>query len=238
MKKIIKFKKTASVVLLILLCCICLSACGNKVDENKIAIQSENDVQSLGEKMGKGSPDDAPSEQISFGDEQVFTLGEAVTSLDATSENPDNLGVQYIVNDAKLWNTPGEAGIEKSQRSEKGEIYSLTGEPTFGNVDDYGFLLADINLKNINYQNERDIHIGELELVYRNPSTEDVTLISYATFFAKSANNPDDSDYMHYALPIGEDMDTKVGWPVDLEQYDKENIYLSVGEQYIKLKLS
>jgi hypothetical protein len=212
-----------------------LSACSSASGRHE---SGKTDGKGLAIDYGKGN-DETPSKQEFLDGNKIFDIGEAVTATDAIPENPDNPGIQYTARKAQLWSSPEEAGISREQMQERQESYNLsTGEPEFWTIDDSGFLLCDVNLKNMNDLNARDAHIGALSLVNVAPSTKEVTLVGYGVYFSKSKNDPKGDRFQHYALPKGKSMDAQVGWLVDLKQYNPKNLYLCVDGQYIRLNLS
>lgn len=66
----------------------------------------------------------------------------------------------------------------------------------------------------------------------------------YPAYFSMPEEARDDSDGYNYFLPVGQSMEAKVGWWIDMEQCKKENLYLSLNhgseeslEAYWELKL-
>lgn len=193
--------------------CIFLSACsksGKGVAQNfgKGSEKTQNKVQSLGKN-------------------NVHPLCETASLLWPTNQNPNRVGMECTVKAATLYAKPEAANIDRTQVSTDKEChYNLkTEEPETLDFSKAHFLLCDVTLKNI-HLNQDEMNITALSLVYLSPDTKELKPIGFPAYFPKSKSSVGASDYYHYALPVGQSMDAKIGWWVDLNECKKENLYV------------
>lgn len=158
-------------------------------------------------------------------EDKIHEFGEAVPLLNPTPQDPKRIGAEYTIKSATLYNTPEEAGLDRNHLlTGEEQRYDLATEmPSPLDVSKTGFLLCDINVKNIysEYMN-----ITALTLVHRMDSEQKLKMVGYPAYFAKPEAVEDSTDYYNFNLPVNQSMDAQVGWWVDLEQCKKENLYL------------
>lgn len=184
----------------------------------------------------------APAPVNLLDENNVYTIGESVQSLNRTKSNPNNTGIEYKIDAATIFDTPEEAGIALEEMIDTSTYDLETGEPQKQVIDECSMLVCEVELKNIS---EDDPNITQLSLVFRNPETEEMKYVSEIAYFSRSVSlDPEDPKYYHYNLLPGQSIHARIAWLVDLEQYDKSELYLCIdfnGDpeviRYIKLNL-
>ncbi len=95
------------------------------------------------------------------------------------------------------------------------------------NITSINMLCADSSKEISNKSSEIDFFEIPLPDYFSNPSGKEV--------------GGNWQEYYDYSLPVGQSKDLKVGWHVDLDQYDLSNLYLVFNyqneeyEQFVKL---
>lgn len=211
--------------------CIFLSACSQSGKGGK---KTKEDL--------KNTTQDIPQ---TLQESKVHSLGETASLEVPTPQNPKNIEAQCTVKAAKLYKTPEEAGIDKTKVLTDGDLhYDLkTDMPTSLDVSKANFLLCDIVIKNI-HMDLGDSNITKLSLVCLLPDKKELKLVGLPAYFSDSIDELDGSQYYEFQLPVGQTMDAKVGWWVDLKECKKEDLYLMYNyrgdkdrQQYWKLGL-
>lgn len=225
-------KKASSLLLCSSFLCGVLAGCSVTLDQDKYA------------KVGK--PVERPEEQLQT--DKIYQLGETVSTMfpDNLRYKPDGYpyaSMEYTLQAAALYEHPEEAGIDMGQVLVNGEVcYDLETEvPYDPDYSQTSFLLCDVLIRNpgIGYPN-----ITELGVVCRMNEEGKLGWTGYPAYFSMPEEARDDSDGYNYFLPVGQSMEAKVGWWIDMEQCKKENLYLSLNhgseeslEAYWELKL-
>lgn len=197
--------------------CILLSACSkngkgitqNSEDDSGKAIKTQDNPQSLGK-------------------DNVHALGEMASLLDPTPQNPNMVGMECTVKAAALYDKPEAANIARTQVLTSGDCHLdlKTGMPAPLDFSKVHFLLCDVTIKNI-HTGLGDTNITALSLVYLLPDTKKLVSVAVLpAYFSKSQSDVNASDYFHYKLRVGQSMDAKIGWWVDLDECKKENLYV------------
>lgn len=135
----------------------------------------------------------------------------------------------YIVTNAEIFDSSVAAGIDSSKMEEYID-YRFTDEN--GNLrSEVQFLLVDITIRN--NEMPQELNISSLELTYCEPSQTDLSVrsfypLAYPAYFSNAGPRSGEysSEYYHYTLPVGESLSVKVGWYVDLTEYDKGSLFL------------
>lgn len=207
----VSIKKIIMAVAMVGLCsCFLLACSGNGKDANGgKAIKTQDDSQYLGKN-------------------NVHTLGEKVSLVSSTPQDPNTVKMECTVKAATLYDKPEAANIARTQvlTSEDCHLDLKTGMGTPLDFSKVHFLLCDITIKNIHI-GSGDTNITDLSLVYLLPDTKKlVKVAALPAYFSKSQSDVNASDYFHYKLPVGQSMDAKIGWWVDLNECKKENLYV------------
>ncbi len=192
----------------------------NSSGEN-ISSKSEDDLLALKEASGESW-----EEEDVFLSSQILKKGETMQVLSPTNEDPENHGVDITLNEAKVFDSPEDAGLDRSQILENAENYDTSGNLEWCDVNEGKILVCDITVDNIN--DDEDLHMGTFMIAYADPDTNKVTMVSCApVYLSASISNVTSSDYHHFQLPKGESKDMKVAWMIQ-EVYEPENLYLCV----------
>ncbi len=187
-----------------------LSACSGKGKGSEKAIEEENNPQSLGK-------------------DNVYALGETVSLVGPTPQDPNMVVMECAVNAATLYDKPEAADIDSTQVLTSPDCHLDLKTETAAPFDfsKAHFLLCDITIKNI-HMGLGDTNITALSLVYLLPDTKELVAVAVLpAYFSKTqGSDVNASDYFHYKLPVGQSMDAKIGWWVDLDECKKENLYV------------
>lgn len=221
--------KAVSGIFAVLFLFMSLTACSSINSDRQIKDYKDKGNQS---EIARPDPDATPvpeEREVS----NFAGIGEEIWEPDIQNgkEIPDAL--VYTVNKTTLFSDIAEAGIvqedmvpfiEDSLLDEKGELKSGVK-----------FLLFEMTVKNIRAEPMRNI--TSLNLLYADSITEISDKTSTMSFLDLPCpayfSNPSGSrvgdewkEYYTYNVPVGQSKNIKVGWYVDLDQYDQSNLYL------------
>lgn len=160
--------------------------------------------------------------------EKVHQLGEMGTLSNPTLQNLKQIGAEFTISTAVLYENPEAAGIDVNQvlaglencYDLSADILDASYTPDFSKTY---FLLCDASIKNISFEY---MNITALSLVYLPDANEELKITGLPAFFSKPEEVEDKMDYYNFNLPVNTSIDIKVGWWVDMEQCEKENLYL------------
>lgn len=256
-----KFRKGAGVLLAVFVLLCALTACNsnsgitNITDNNPGSEQSglsdapQNEVnKKAGTQIMPGLTEDQ-AQQVVIPPEQIGKMSDPVGAMDVQNGNAVPDALFYTINKAILFNDFETVGIELdamgSLLTDEG-LADENGEPKPG----VKFLLVELTVQNVSANPERnitDIRILSAETTsLSNESTE-------ASFFELYPSEPayfsnptgkrigdDWKEYYDYKLPVGQSKTLKIGWYVDTDQYDEQNLYLTFGydeyQKYIRIE--
>ncbi len=163
-----------------------------------------------------------------FQKDKVVGLGETEPLCFPTNDNPERIGIECTVNAAKLYNTPEEAGLDGTQvRTDTDDLlYDMETEvPVPLDTSKVSFLLCDVKIKNINLD-LGELNITALDVVCLTPDGKELRHSGLPAYFSEASDEMGGPQYYDFELPVGQSMDAKIGWWIDLEQYKKENLYV------------
>lgn len=162
--------------------------------------------------------------------DSYYELGDQIELIEPGGDKPDYVGLEYTVNSAQIYSNPSEAGIEKDSLCESAECYKgLQPEaPECIERDDAmnsKILLCDMTIKNINKQEN---NIDDFSLTYENDNKE-LVMVGFPVYFSNPKNMQ--SEYYNYVLLEGQSMTVQVGWIVDedvleVDQLDEKRLFL------------
>lgn len=155
---------------------------------------------------------------------QIHSIGDLIDKVDPIPENEKNVSVQYKINSATLYTTPAEAGIHENQiaRVEYQKNLEKGIELSKEEVMQSPMIIVDVTITNIN---EEDPTISMFHLVERKAKghVEDIGSPCYYSM----GQEVDSQKYMHFSLLPGQNIDMKIGWYINPEDYALKTIYLT-----------
>ena len=161
--------------------------------------------------------------------DKVLQMGETEPLCFPTKDDPERIGIECTVNAAKLYNTPEEAGLDKTEVLKEGDLlYDIETEAPVSPLDTskLSFLLCDVSIKNVNLD-LGELNITDLQVAGLKPDGKELRSTGLPAYFSEAADEMDGSKYYHLDIPAGQSVDAKIGWWIDLEQYKKENLYVT-----------
>lgn len=192
------------------------------------------------ENGGKGKYVDVEN-TFKIGKKKVNHLGEKIKIAQPTARDDKNIGYESVVQKAIIVNTPAEEGIT-TDKLLAASYYKTQEEPISIEVEksaESNMVLCDLDITNINVDEH---NISTFSLVSEDEKKE-MQLVGYPTFFS-NAQSSDSSKYYHFTLLRGQTLSVRIGWYIDLDDYERENLYLAAnfgGDEdyvsYIKLEL-
>lgn len=195
---------------------------------NPTAGKAAADEQALKEEAA-GQAEDAVTEETAFLSDRILTIGETMEILYPNDENALEQGLEVNLRDAKMFDSPEEAKLDRALMQDSTENYDLSGGVSFCGIDEAKILTCDLTVKNVNVEQGDSLHMSEIMVVYVDPATKKVSLLTcMPVYFSASSSKVGASDYYHYAIPKGESKDMTVAWLVP-EEYEAENLYLGVS---------
>lgn len=160
--------------------------------------------------------------------DHILKAGDTMQIMYPNNDGTLYNGLDITLHGAEVFDSPEAAGLNRAQMQEETENYDTSGNPEWCGIDDANLLVCDLAVRNIDGNPDGDLHISEIMIVYADPVTGKVSIVSsFPAYFSASISNAGASDYYHYQVPKGESMDMKVAWAVQKE-YAVENLYLCV----------
>lgn len=257
-------KKSAGMLLAVLMLLYALTACNSNSGTTDVAgdtprsgvsdqkepsdaPQNEAD-KSAGTQIMPGLTEDQAQQAVML-PEQLGKMGEPVGGMEVQNGNAVADALFYTMNKATMFDDFETAGIEPDAMGSLLTDESLTDEN--GELKPgIKFLLIELTVQNVSAEPERnitDLRILSAETgSLSNGNTE-------ASFFEVYPSTPvyfsnptgkrvgdDWKEYFDYKLPAGQTKTLKVGWYVDTEQYNEQNLYLTFDyneyQKYIKIE--
>lgn len=222
---------------------VSLSSQGSESDssgeEETAASDSEADKKQKAEKEG-GKPE---TEEEVFLSEHILKAGDTMQIMYSADENTLYPALEVTLQSAASYDSPEAASLDRAQMEPRTEIYDLSGNPEWCEIDGATILSCILTVKNLDEDLGGEQHIGELMIAYADPDTGKVTMVTCTpAYFSASSSQVGASDYYHYQLAREESREMKVAWLIQ-EQYAPENLYLCVTydmrapeeRQYFKL---
>lgn len=161
--------------------------------------------------------------------DKVLQMGETEPLCYPTKDDPERIGIEYTVNAAKLYNTPEEAELDKAEVLTEGDLlYDIETEAPVSPLDTskLSFLLCDVSIKNVNLD-LGELNITDLQVAGLKPDGKELRSTGLPAYFSEAADEMGGPKYYHLDIPAGQSVDAKIGWWIDLEQYKKENLYVT-----------
>lgn len=235
------------IYVLILICVLMLMpSCGKSSEpqENKPGVSEKGSETGDANPMGKPqfaaeeadeagvseiTEDTFAAPEYSIQDGAVRAFGEEISAAGVLKGDLVENAMTYIITNAEIFDSSDAAGIDSSKMEEYID-YRFTDEN--GNLRaGVQFLLVDITIRN--NEMPQELNISSLELTYCEPSQTDLSArsfypLAYPAYFSNAGPRSGEysSEYYHYTLPAGESLSVKVGWYVDLTEYDKSSLFL------------
>lgn len=187
---------------------------------------------SKSENYGKGK--DEPIERTyQITDKHSYQIGDKVEKILPLPENEKNVSIRYVVNDAKIYANPTEAGIAQEQIIPKIEYQkrmleggdSVTREEAMKSP----FVLVDITITNVN---DKEPNVSVFSLVSKKEKEneedkEDLMIIGTPCYYSQAKEEMESQKYWDFSLLPGESTTMKIGWYVNLEDCTPESIFLT-----------
>lgn len=161
-------------------------------------------------------------------EERTKQIGD-VCELRTMSDNDFNTSTvkwKCIVQKAKLYDNPADAGIDTS-RITAAEYYKISDMPTMIDASVGAtsmMLLCDIEIENIN--DFENLNITSLDLVSKD-SKDEAQRVGYPNYFSHSEDA--DSKRYQFTLTKGSKETVQVGWYIDLQDFEKDSLCLAIG---------
>lgn len=218
-------------------------------DQKEPANAPQNDAdKAAGAQIMPGLTEDQ-AQQIDMPPEQLGKMGEAVGAMEVQNGSAVPDALFYTINKATMFDDFEAAGIESDAMGSLLTDEDLTdenGDPKPG----VKFLLIELTVQNVSAAPERNITaLRLLSAGTGSSSNENAEASFYEVYPSEPAyfSNPtgkrvgdDWKEYYDYKLPAGQTKTLKVGWYVDTEQYDEQNMYLTFDydeyQKYIKIE--
>ena len=173
-------------------------------------------------------------------DGAVRAFGEEISAAGVYKGELVENAMTYIVTNAEIFDSPEAAGIRPSMM--ESFIDSRFTDENGKLRDEIQFLLADLTIRNNELPEE--LNISSLELMYCEQSRTELSVrafypLPYPVYFSNAGSREGEysSEYYHYTLPAGESLSVRVGWYVDLTQYDKSSLFLIFNSRIETLRL-
>lgn len=181
--------------------------------------------------------------------EQLGKMGEPVGAMEVQNGNAVPDALFYTINKATMFDNFEAAGIESDAMGSFLTDEDLTdenGDPKPG----VKLLLIELTVQNVSADQERNITALRILSAETGSSSNENTDASFFEVYPSEPayfSNPtgkrvgdDWKEYYDYKLPAGQTKTLKVGWYVDTEQYDEQNMYLTFDydeyQKYIKIE--
>ena len=183
----------------------------------------------VGTNVGGGKPDgEAPKSDMSITKERTKQVGDVceVRTMSDNDFDKSTVAWKCIVQKAKLYDHPSDAGIDTS-RIITVDYYESPEMPIMIDASvgaDSMMLLCDIEIENIN--DFENLNITSLDLVSKDSKGE-AQQVAYPNYF--SHGGTEDTKYYDFTLKKGSKETVQVGWYINLEDFDKDSLYLAIG---------
>lgn len=259
-----KLRKGVGVVLAVLMLLCALAACNFNSGTSDIGGDNSNFGVSNQDGLSDVSQNEASKEagtqimpgltedqaqQVIVPSEQLKKMGEPIGAMAIQNGEAVADALFYTVNKATMFKNIEAAGIDIDAMDSTNADESLLDEN--GELKpDVKFLLIELTVQNVRDDPERNI--TDMRILSAETSSFSATNTE-ASFFELYPSVPayfsnptgkrvgdDWKEYYDYKLPAGQTKTLKVGWYVDTEQYDEQNLYLTFDydeyQKYIKIE--
>lgn len=179
--------------------------------------------------------------------EQLWDMGELVGAMDVQNDEAVPDALLYSINVATMYENIEEAGIDPETM-----IFSGANELLDENNElksSVKFMLIELTVQNVRAEQERNITDLRILCADTDSAFDENAEASFFELYPSEPvyfSNPtgkrlgdDWKEYYNYSLPVGQSKTLKVGWCVDTEQCDPQNLYLTFGydeyQKYIRL---
>ena len=184
----------------------------NSMDKPQFAAEEPDEIG-----VSEITEDTFAAPEYNIQDGAVRAFGEEISAAGVLKGDLVENAMTYIVTNAEIFDSSVAAGIDSSKMEEYID-YRFTDEN--GNLrSEVQFLLVDITIRN----NEMPQEPSQTDLSVRS-----FYPLAYPAYFSNAGPRSGEysSEYYHYTLPVGESLSVKVGWYVDLTEYDKGSLFL------------
>ena len=180
--------------------------------------------------MPKNEIPDSPPALIS--EDNAYSIGDEVV-MSMPIDRTQFGDMKFCLKKAELITELAQIGIDKVYDYDKGAL-----NPDGKLKNNYAFILVVIDVTNISCASDYDDNAAYLGLKSgvsaKNPNPNFSYEMAYRpsefTYFINSEYAFGSGSYFHYKLAIGETKEIQIGWIVDLEEFDKSKLFLSIGE--------
>lgn len=205
-----------------------LSSTKKVIDSEKNSKEEDknlnNNEKNYGEDLGKGDEVLTPKIFNIFEDNKIAQMG-SVIKLELPSDDVKPIS-EYKINSTDVYSSLDESNIDKSL------ILNNNNE----NVDEMlgngkKLLLMNVTIKNVS--RDKDIYISDLGLSYLEKNGEISTskFPPEIKYFSETGYNKDGNWKSYYKFPLekGESKNVEVGWIIDTNEFDLDNLYICIG---------
>lgn len=127
-------------------------------------------------------------ESVTLSD-KILKAGDTMTDLLPLDDDPQNRGLVITLKEAKFYETPEDAGLDRLQMEEQTENFDISGNPEWCGIGEGKPLVCDLNVKNINHDWEDELHISEIMIDYADPDTRKVGIVSCAPAYLSASSS-------------------------------------------------
>lgn len=200
---------------------VLLSACSYKDFEDSLRgkINNEGDEQ-------YSNPSSVPNHSSESDEETLFSIGDTIT------ETFDDQSVQYTLNQVYVLDNINDLNLDVNDFDNKNPILDD------GAIEEgYRFVVVDVTVKNINFEGD--------DLEKEDP----ILFIESSVGFKEGIEDPNGpwtfepsyfsehppldqnqgQDYYQFPLPIGDEVDTTIGWFLPADQIEEDTLYYIIG---------
>lgn len=186
-------------------------------------------------------------QQFTVPPEQLGEMGKPVGAADVQNGTMITDALFYTVNKVTMFENSQAAGLSADVMKPYSEeaLLNDNGELSSG----VKLVLMEVTVQNVRANPKRNITDLNLLCADTDSLSAGSTEASFFELFPSVPayfSNPtgkrigdDWKEYYAYSLPVGQSKNLTVGWYVDTEQYDPQNLYLTFGydeyKKYIKL---
>lgn len=241
-------KKRPGVLLVVLVLLYALTACNSNPGTTEITGNKDEVGKGAGTQIMTGLTEDQ-AQQVVVPPEQLGKMGESIGAMEVRDGNAVPEALFYTINKATMFDNFEMAGIEPDAMGSLLTDEDLTDEN--GELKpSVKFLLIELTVQNVSADAERNITDLRILSVETGSLSDKNTEASFFEVYPSTPaffSNPtgkrvgdDWKEYYDYKLPAGQSKNLKVGWYVDTEQYDEQNLYLTFDydeyQKYIKIE--
>lgn len=238
-------RKYEGYLLAVLLLLCALNACNFKQNDPDTTQNAHADKGKITQIMPAIT--DQQPQHFNVSPEQLGKMGEPVGAMDVQNGEAVTDALFYTINKATMFENIEEAGIDPDA------MFFLATDDLLGGSGklkpSVKFMLIEVTVQNVRAEPDRNITDLNILCADTVSVSADNSEASFFEIFPSEPayfSNPtgkrigdDWKEYYNYSLPVGQRKKLNVGWYVDTEQYDPQNLYVSFCydeyKKYVKI---